>query len=405
MLLGSELVSTLEEMAERHVLMTTNERDELSTRLVDEIKLELRGLLNPEALATLSKGLKIQYPFNRQFRENELAWLPDELKKRLASKFSQLDRLSSDAHQARTQAAYISGVLRPFNPKYLLRWFRERQDLNLSDVKARIERLEKAQIETIEALENWTEQVSELFKELVVATQDSAKNPLTRPAGQIAESSSRTYLQSWFAFIKKNGGQIIGVAESGLDQYGGPDLNQHVGPAVDQHEKLQIDALAKQPSPRMESGSPSTGTYSPAEVKGFLREAATELRALADQNQFLKTSVGGTTLEAMETVPSPQMPDLGDISEGLTIYAESPNGERSASNFGTFEGAQRGIGRWLKTLAYLWSQQPGLVKFDADLRLNGTQFRYSLPRWTLEDAEANLAEFTLSVFSESESRI
>ena len=389
MLLGSELVNTLEEMAERHVLMTTNERDELSTRLVDEIKVELGVLLNPEALATLSKGLKIQYPFNRQFRENELAWLPDELKKRLATKFSQLDRLSSDAHQARTQAAYISGVLRPFNPKYVLRWFRERQDLNLSDVKARIESLEKAHIETIEALENWAEQVSELFKELVVATQEEGSAPLNRPAGQIAESSSRTYLQSWFAFVRKNGREIIG--DEGLD--------------LDQDVRPRFDALASRGPLRMENSSPGAGAYAPSKVHAFLQQSAVELKMPSDRNQTLQAAASGAEMQALELAPPRQMPDLADIPEGLTIYAESPNGERSACNFGNLEAAQSGRGMWLKTLALLWSEQPGLVKFDADLRLNGTQFRYSLPRWTLDDAEANLEKFTRSFFSESESQI
>jgi len=390
-------VNTLEDMAERHVLMTTNERDELSTRLVDEIKLELGVLLNPEALATLSKGLKIQYPFNRQFREVELAWLPDELKTRLATKFSKLDRLSSDAHQARTQAAYISGVLRPFNPKYLLRWFRERQDLNLIDVKARIDNLEKAHIETTEALETWAEQVSELFKELVVATQEVGSTPLNRPTGQIAESSSRTYLQSWFAFVRKNGREIIG------DE--GPDLDQNVGPNLNQDIRPQIDALASPRRLRMENSQLGAGTYAPAEVHAFLQQSAAELKMLSDKSQTLQAAASGTEMQALELASPRQLPDLADIPEGLTLYAEAPNGERSACNFGNFEAAQSGRGMWLKTLALLWSEQPGLVKFDADLRLNGTQFRYSLPRWTLEDAEANLEKFTRNFFSESGSRI
>ena len=155
----------------------------------------------------------------------------------------------------------------------------------------------------------------------------------------------------------------------------------------------------------MESSSPGAGAYAPSKVHGFLQQSAVELKMPSDRNQTLQAAASGAEMQALELAPPRQMPDLADIPEGLTIYAESPNGERSACNFGNLEAAQSGRGMWLKTLALLWSEQPGLVKFDADLRLNGTQFRYSLPRWTLDDAEANLEKFTRSFFSESESQI
>lgn len=384
---GSELVHTLEDLAEAHVFSTTLERDKLSNFLVEEILRELGPLLESDKKDSLYRGLKFQYPLNKNFRELELSWLPANLVARFEHKFSKLDRLSSDAHQARTQAAYIAGVLRPFNPKYVLRWFREREDLNVPVTKARIGDLERVNIQTVESLEHWAAQTADLFRELVVAPLDTNPSPLSKLAGQIGESSSRTYLQSWFAFVKKHRFDLVG--------YDGVDLNQYAGPI--------IDALSSSRRMMVESSPPAPSVYAPAEVSGFLQQAAAELKQLQDENDLLKSAKSEPETPLSESTPPWKIPALEVMPDGLTIYAESQNGERSSCNFGSLESAQSGRSNWLKTLALIWAGQLGSIKFDADLKFDGNQFRYSLPRWSLEEADEKLEQFVHNAFSGSES--
>ncbi len=384
---GSDLVHMLEDLAETQVLSTTLERDRLSGFLVEEIVRELGPILEPGKKETLQRGLKIQYPFNKQFRQSELSWLPAGLVARLEPKFSQLDRLSSDAHQARTQAAYISGVLRPFNPKYVTRWFREREELNVPFIKARIEDLERVNIQNVESLDRWAEQTADLFRELVVAPQGAKTSPLTRPAGQIGESSSRTYLQSWFAFVRKHRLDLIGDD--------GVDLNQDVRPI--------IDAISSSPRTMMLSTPPAAPSYAPAVDDGFLQEAAAELRKLQEENRMLKSATSQPEAPLSESTEPWKMPAFEHMPDGLTIYAESPTGERSSCNFTSLESAQSGRSIWLNSLAFIWVDQPGSIKFDADLKIDGTQFRYSLPRWSLGEADEKLQQFAQFAFSGSES--
>ncbi len=385
---GSDLVQMLEDLAEAQVSEATRERDMLSSFIVEEIERDLRPNLEPGMKEALQRGLKIQYPFNKQFRQSELSWLPISLLERLEPKFSKLDRLSSDAHQARTQAAYISGVLRPFNPKYVLRWFRDREELNVPSIKTRIEDLERVNIQNVESLDRWAEEAAKLFRELVVAPQGSKSSPLTRPAGQIGESSSRTYLQSWFAFVRKHRWDLTGDD--------GVDLNQDIGPV--------IDAISSSPRMLMQSTPPATSSYPTAEVGGFLQQAAAELRQFQDENKMLKSAISEPEAPLAESTEPWKMPNFEQMPDGLTIYAESPNGERSSCNFTSLESAQSGREIWLRSLAFIWADQPGSIKFDADLKIDGTQFRYSLPRWSLEEADRKLEQFAHNFLNDSESR-
>ena len=386
---GSELVHTLEDLAEAQVFSTTLERDKLSNFLVEEILRELGPLLESENKDSLYRGLKFQYPLNKNFRELELSWLPANLVARFEHKFSKLDRLSSDAHQARTQAAYIAGVLRPFNPKYVLRWFREREDLNVPVTKARIEDLERVNIQTVESLEHWAAQTADLFRELVVAPQDTNPSPLTKLAGQIGESSSRTYLQSWFAFVKKHRFDLVGDD--------GVDLNQDAGPV--------IDAISSSPRMRMQSAPPVGSSQAPVQVSDLLQQASAELRHIQSDYKLLKSANSEPETPLPESTEPWRMPEFENMPDGLTIYAESPIGVRSSCNYASLESAKRNLSNWLKILSLIWVDQPGKAKFDADLKLDGTQFRYSLPQWSLEEAGEKLEQFAHFAFNGSESRL
>jgi hypothetical protein len=370
-------VRALEALADDHVRRVTFERDALSSDLFNEIQIGLGPLLDNEKLNALQKSLKMQYPLNKRFREAELPWLPDDFESRLGVQLARLDRVSSEAHQARTQAAYIAGVLRPFDSKYTFRWFRDRQDLNVEALKVRIENLERAKIENLTMLLTWADQVAELFRELVVSDKTEKGSPLSRSTGQISETSSRTYLQSWFAFIKRYSDEILYQVDVDLDQDAGPS-----------RQRIQNDS-------RMNSAVDDKipQTYSREDVDKRLLEAAAEMRALIVENKSLKSQSTVPETNSEGSNEPWQIPELGNMPAGFTIYAESPKGERSSCNFESLESSADGKRMWLKTLSYLWADQPGVVKFDADLKIEELQMRFSLPRWGLDEANANLDYF------------
>lgn len=386
MITGTELVRALEALADDQVRRVTVERDALSSDLFNEIQIELGPLLDNEKLKALQKSLKMQYPLNKRSRESELPWLPDEFESRLGVQLARLDRVSSEAHQARTQAAYIAGVLRPFDSKYTFRWFRDRQDLNVEALKVRIENLERAKIENLTMLLTWADQVAELFRELVVSDKTEKGSSLSRSTGQIAETSSRTYLQSWFAFIKRYSDEILYQVDVDLDQDAGPGLHR-----IQNSSGMKFAVEDKIPQ-----------TYARADVDERLFEAAAEMRALIAENKSLKSQASVPQTKPEGSDEPWQIPDLSNMPAGFTIYAESPKGERSSCNFESLESSADGKRMWLKTLSYLWADQPGLVKFDADLKIDGLQMRFSLPRWSLDEADANLDHFVGKVLLDTQ---
>ena len=383
---GTELVHVLEALADDQVRRVTFERDDLSARILNEIQEELGPFLDSERMDALRKGMKMKYPLNKGFREAELPWLPNEFELRLSPQLSLLDRLSSEAHQARTQAAYISGVLRPFNPKYTFRWLRDRRDLNVDELEARIKALESDRVENFDSLVNWADEVADLFKELVVADSADKGSALSRPSGQIAESSSRTYLQSWFAFIKRHSDEILGD--------GGVDLDQHVDSG--------INTILNSSLTRFADADELSDRYASSDVDKRLFEAAVEMKTLIAENKSLKSQDGFPESKPQSSEEPWQIPDLSNMPAGFTIYAESPLGERSSCNFESLESSEAGKKLWLKTLSFLWADQPGLVKFDADLKIGGNQFRFSLPRWNLDEADANLDHFVGKVLLDTQ---
>jgi hypothetical protein len=155
----------------------------------------------------------------------------------------------------------------------------------------------------------------------------------------------------------------------------------------------------------MQSTPPATSSYAPAEVDGFLQQAAAELRQLQGENKMLKSAISEPEAPLAESTEPWKMPNFEQMPDGLTIYAESPNGERSSCNFTSLESAQSGREIWLRSLAFIWADQPGSIKFDADLKIDGTQFRYSLPRWRWEEADEKLQQFAQFAFSGSETSL
>jgi hypothetical protein len=145
-----------------------------------------------------------------------------ELRAELTALKELLKPIEARIHQVKTKTAFVSTVLRPFYAKYTSIWFQERNDIDIKQAKAKIEQLERIELDSVDEFVRWTRDVSDLFEQVVVYRGIDAADPYARPTGTVSEKSSKTYLQAWNAFLdhfhaelwKMAGGSVFGDGQS-----------------------------------------------------------------------------------------------------------------------------------------------------------------------------------------------
>jgi hypothetical protein len=369
---GTELMREIEALAELEVRRAAVQRDAAALSLFVKFREHKQDRISPERLETLSKNLKSNYPLNKHFRELELAPISREFVRTHESAFETLDRMSSDAHRSRTQAAYISGVLRPFNSKYMYRWLHDRTGIDTVKIKATVENLEREVVTQEDQLAVWAENVASLFKDLVVDKSTGDGSQRTRPSGMISAKSSRIYLQSWFSFIGKHGGQIL--AQNGVD--------------LDQDARRP----GKLPSKRPRLSEVVINDGEQGEAPQFMNVIRDKAVSSEVANQDSDHDVASEPW---------RIPDVKDMVSGLTIYATLPDGTGSSCNFESSAVALPGIKMWLDTLGVLYPDESEPVGFLADLKTEVGQMRFPLPDWRISEAKEKLRYFVEKLSSSS----
>jgi hypothetical protein len=145
-----------------------------------------------------------------------------ELRAELTALKELLKPIEARIHQVKTKTAFVSTLLRPFYAKYTSIWFQERNDIDIKQAKAKIEQLERIELESVDEFVQWTRDVAVLFEQVVVYRGIDAADPYARPTGTVSEKSSKTYLQAWNAFLdhfhaelwKMAGGSVSGDGQS-----------------------------------------------------------------------------------------------------------------------------------------------------------------------------------------------
>jgi hypothetical protein len=179
----------------------------VGTGAVSTLSRLLRRLDDPDAIRQI-----------RSMSDSLLNMEEPELKGELISLRDRLMPIEAKIHQAKTKAAFVSTMLRPFSPKYTFIWFQDREDIDVGQAKANIERLEQMKLKSINDLGPWARGVAEVFEQVVVYRGEDASDLYARPTGTVSDKSGKTYLQAWNSFFdnfseevwSKAGGSFVG---------------------------------------------------------------------------------------------------------------------------------------------------------------------------------------------------
>ena len=396
---GFAAIQLIEAMIDGQVRSATLERDQFAKILAGQIGEVFGGNLDPERQNSLFKALRMKNPLNERLISENLPWVPSDLPDSFNEELRQVDKLSADAHQARTQAAFVSGVLKPFNPKILQRWVDERTDVDVGSFIEKIDYLQNQNLAHVAQLIGWGDDVAELFKELVVVDEIGTDLLSRKPFGTVSRQSSRTYVQSWLAFIRRHSEQIL----EGKPDPASPTPDTAARPLGSAptiaKEGKRFDSLDDGPrfatlSSDRVTRSPMAG-YEKSEIDGFLGEAASRMKKLQLENESLRLMAPRTPQPMVSDISSEEkFPNTEAYKPGLTIYAEATSGEKSSCYFENMSSAQLGISMWIDTLKQIWADQSESVKFRAEAKLGGEQFSFDLPKFALDEAAQKLMPFT-----------
>lgn len=396
---GFAAIQLIEALIDGQVRSATLQRDQFAKHLAHEIGEVFGESLSAERRNSLFKALRMKNPLNEKAIAENLPWIPPDLPDEFRTQLTQVDKLSAEAHQARTQAAFVSGVLKPFNPKIVQRWLDERADVEVGSYLEAIKRLQDQRLTRLDQLIEWADEIATVFRELVVVDEVSDDVISRKPYGTVSSRSSRTYVQAWLNFIRRHSNLILQV-DSDFDT---PDLNQDVRPmqpASPSASKLyrsgETEPLLKFAGQNRSqlSESPKLG-YSKSETDRYLVEAASMMREALAENESLKSAITPSQQkEGRKTAEETGLRSVESFKPGLTIYAESAAGEKSSCYFENLSSAEIGIAMWVDTLKQIWSGEADTVKFRAEAKIKEEQFAFDLPRFSLDEAAEKLMPFT-----------
>lgn len=213
---GTQLVQGIHALLSDQSLSSQNKRQIATTIAISKFAQEHQIAPQTGAISLIAKALKLgDHQALSAIREISpaLGFLTDtEALHQIAELRKDLNELQSNAHQAKTRSTFIAAFLRPFANRYTNRWFIERSDIDVSEAKMMIEYLERKKISSVADLMDWADDVVELFIGIVVYIDRDPDARFTRPIGTVSEKSSRTYLQSWKAFIDSESANILRYA-------------------------------------------------------------------------------------------------------------------------------------------------------------------------------------------------
>lgn len=367
--------------------------DQLVQRIAGALDFQMSSIQRVD----LIRALRTKSLLDNKQRADALPWLPEQVVTELLSELSALEGISAQVHQARTQAAYISGVMRPFDPKYSYRWLSELPESDRQALRVRIENLERSVINSFDELMDWALDVVELFKDVVVADEVSTDLNTKRVSGSIAFKSSRTYIQAWLAFIKRNAYVLLRGDLPDLDQNAVANLSLMRegtrGSRSSDVSTKQNSSFRRSSDVGGDSGGSDSETYDKSEVDDYLDEVVTEMRRLQGENEKLKVSTSPQVKEGpSEPDPSPASRNSELSREGLTISGVSGTGDTSSCYFATSQHLATGLGVWIETLRVLWNNtDDSNAAFEVILKTLTGEFTFSIPNLPFTDAVARLS--------------
>jgi regulator of replication initiation timing len=282
----------------------------------------------------------------RSLSDTLLRLSDEELWRELSEFQRQVEELESKTHQIKTQTSFISTVLRPFNNKYVFRWFAERnQEIDVEQMKRRIEQLENRRLDSVDDLYNWGFAVEELFFDLVVH-RDEQSSP--RPFGTVGARSARTYVQAWGALMKRRAEEILLLAAN-------PDREILTGPNLNQDQSTSPDyASYSQRRPSELKSHDALKNYS-APRPSRPRSDNSMRFSLARSTDFSYEPPGldKAVMSFSQDVPSAPIVETQPLIV-IAIESKIDSSAKASKKWKTERDFNSAIDGWIETLPVLW---------------------------------------------------
>lgn len=392
---GRDLIRAIQSIGERNVRSCAAALDREAS-IVASLILEAHRQ-GPEDALALAKVLRNKNALQRPDLRLDFPWLTKNLSQVMGEEHSlKLEELSSKAHQARTQAAYLSAMLRPFDPKYLYLWRNERPELKLKEVESRIQYLESMEISDVESVIEWGDQVAELFKDVIVVDDESMLTPMKRPFGTVSAKSSRTYLQSWNAFIRRNREQLrdpsSGKLLSDSKTSGRESLLSSAQKARLVSKMLELE---KQEQKLALAVRFKTQAYKTEDVGSTLSKLTEDLQRTLEESHRLIEKYSRSVQQTESQIDAATRQEKESklrIKPGLELFANSNSGQSSSCYFNVSQDIDKGITKWIETLKLTWGGGAEHAGFKAHLKTDDSELVITLPQWTLDEAASKLID-------------
>jgi hypothetical protein len=381
---GSAIVEAITQMLERQNRAGQEAKHVQATKLLGAFTQEHGVPVQTGAVSTLSRLLrKLDDPDAiRQVRTMSDSLLNMDEQDLLARLIALRDRLmpiEAKIHQAKTKAAFVSTMLRPFSPKYTHIWFRDRDDIDADRVRAKIQELENAELKTIDDLVPWARSVAEIFDQVVVYRGEDAADLYARPTGTVSDKSSKTYLQAWSSFfdnfkkqVWENAGGSVGEGE-----------RVSSAPRVPLGKEL-IDLLEFEPdeAPGLDQAVPKDSQ----ESFSIMMATPTDDPKI----KFMKAPPRSKSIkiEKSSSIPKPQ------ASQWIQIFIESKidPAAQATRKWESQADFRLSLQKWLDTLPVIWGSAADQFIAKVSVKTATGESDLTLPALTVKDAADRLTQ-------------
>lgn len=328
----------------------------------------LRKLEDPDAIRQIRSMSDALLTMDEKKLESTLSDLRD-----------QLMPIEARVHQAKTKAAFVSTMVRPFSQKYTSIWFRDRNDIDVKRAKDQIEALEIMKLKSVDDLAQWARGVAEIFEEVVVYRGADAADLYARPTGTVSDKSSKTYLQAWNAFIERSKDEVWSLA-------GGSESENEAGGSAARASRSKESLLYD---------------FEPDNYRGldqnFFRGSQNrESMMMAPPSDYLKAK----TMKAPPLSRSPRgseslsLTSNKQTSQWIQIFIESKL-DSSAQATRRWESTldfKQTLQKWLDTLPMIWGPAADQFVAKVSVKTATGESDLTLPSLTVRDAADRLTK-------------
>ena len=301
-----------------------------------------------------------------------------ELKAELTGLKELLKPIEARIHQVKTKTAFVSTVLRPFYAKYTSIWFQERNDVDITQAKAKIEQLETKKLKSIDEFVQWNRDVADLFDKVVVYRGIDAADPYARPTGTVSEKSSKTYIQAWNAFLDHFHVELWTMA-GGSDSSGAQSSSRFIAKRSQEDFSYNFE---HDDSPGLDQ-----------EAMDRPRQRVSMM--MAPPSDYPKN----ISLKAPPRSKAPRVEKVSSISNSQTsqwiqIFIESKL-DPSAQATRKWESQadfRQSLQKWLDTLPVIWGPAADQFVAKVSVKTASSESDLTLPSLTVKDAADRLTK-------------